>query len=142
MSIEATLTSRANAVCELCAASEDLSVYEVPSSPGTGPDVAILLCATCKGQIEEPDTVDTNHWRCLNDSMWSPVPAVQVMAWRMLNRLRGEGWPVDLLDMMYMEPETLTWAKAPAANKQVTRVRKMYFGKECIVFFIVFEFGL
>lgn len=29
----------------------------------------------------------------------------------MLNNLRGEGWPVELLDMMYLDEETLEWAK-------------------------------
>ena len=56
--------------------------------------------------------MEVNHWRSLNDSMWSPVPAVQVIAWRMLNRLKAEGWPQDLLDMMYMEEEVKEWAKA------------------------------
>jgi len=44
--------------------------------------------------------------------MWSTEPPVQVMAWRMLHRMRGEGWPQGLLDMMYIEPETLKWAKS------------------------------
>jgi len=44
--------------------------------------------------------------------MWSEVPAVQVVSWRMLNRLSAEGWAADLLDMMYLEDETLNWAKA------------------------------
>jgi protein PhnA len=30
----------------------------------------------------------------------------------MLNRLKSEGWPQDLLDMMYLEDEVLAWAKA------------------------------
>src|SRR5690606_17044097 len=60
----------------------------------------------------DPENTDPNHWRCLNDSMWSPVPAVQVVAWRMLNRLKSEGWPQDLLDMMYMDEDVLNWAKA------------------------------
>jgi protein PhnA len=34
------------------------------------------------------------------------------MAWRMLQRLKTEGWPQDLLDMMYMEEEVKEWAKA------------------------------
>ena len=34
------------------------------------------------------------------------------MAWRMLNRLKAEGWTQDLLDMMYMEDEVKEWAKA------------------------------
>ena len=55
-----------------------------------------------------------NHWRCLGDSMWSQVPAVQVMAWRQLKALvaRGELWAQDMLDMMYMEDEVKAWADA------------------------------
>ncbi len=34
------------------------------------------------------------------------------MAWRMLTRLSGEGWPQELLDMLYLDEETLAWAQA------------------------------
>ncbi len=44
--------------------------------------------------------------------MWSEIPVVQVVVWRMLTRLRAEGWPQDLLDMMYLDEENLAWAKA------------------------------
>ncbi len=111
MSIEQTLQERSGSKCELCGATDHLSVYEVPPSDGSA-DQAVLVCGTCKSQIESPDTMDANHWRCLNDSMWSPVPAVQVMAYRLLNALRAEGWPQDLLDMMYLEEETKAWADA------------------------------
>ena len=30
----------------------------------------------------------------------------------MLSRLKSEGWPQDLLDMMYLDDENLNWAKA------------------------------
>ena len=58
--------------------------------------------------------MDANHWRCLNDSMWNEHPPVQVMSWRLLHRLRikGESLPVDLIEMMYMEDETLKWAQS------------------------------
>ncbi len=112
MSTETDLQARSDNKCELCGATENLSVYDVPPESDGSADQAVHICATCKGQIETPETVDTNHWRCLNDSMWSQEPAVQVMAWRMLTRLRGEGWPVDLLDMLYLDDDTLAWAKA------------------------------
>jgi len=111
MSVETDLRSRADNQCELCAAKEALTTYAVPKAPTGGLDGHVLLCATCQTQVSDSDKVDPNHWRCLNDSMWSAIPAVQVMAWRMLHRLRGEGWPQDLLDMMYIEPKTLQWAK-------------------------------
>ncbi|WZL87774.1 PhnA domain-containing protein [Salinimicrobium sp. 3283s] len=119
MSLEQDLFQRSSSQCELCTSTNDLEVYEIPDSP-EGSEHHILVCATCKEQIEDPGKADPNHWRCLNDSMWSTVPAVQVMAWRMLNRLKGEGWPQDLLDMMYMEEEQLAWAKAGQATGETS----------------------
>jgi protein PhnA len=116
MHLEKELQQRSNNKCELCGSEENLSVYEVPNSPTDMPETSILICNTCIEQIEDPEKVEPNHWRCLNDSMWSTVPAVQVMAWRMLNRLKAEGWPQDLLDMMYLDDETKEWAKAGLAE--------------------------
>lgn len=115
MNLEQELFQRSGSQCELCGSKDDLQVYAVPDSPA---DVEnhILICGICKEQIEDSEKTDSNHWRSLNDSMWSPVPVVQVMAWRMLNRLKAEGWPQDLLDMMYMEEEQLAWAKAGQAT--------------------------
>ena len=112
MALEKELLNRSGSKCELCGATNDLNTYEVPSSPFGGIDASLFLCQTCSSQIENPGTEQANHWRCLNDSMWSEVPAVQVMAWRMLTRLHSEAWPSDLLDMLYLDDETLEWAKA------------------------------
>lgn len=111
MSIESELKERSGSVCELCGGNAGLSVYEVPPATGRGAEGNVLTCEICLGQIQEPETVTPNHWRCLNDSMWSEVPGVQVVAWRMLDRLRGEGWPVDLLDMLYLDDATKEWAE-------------------------------
>jgi len=112
MGVLEELQERSGAVCQLCRSTDDLGVYEVPPVSVGGIDRCILACDICIEQIENPDTVDSNHWRCLNDSMWSEHDAVKVVAWRMLSRLKNEGWPKDLLDMMYLEDETLQWAKA------------------------------
>jgi len=112
MSLLKKLQSRSGSKCELCSATENLNIYEVPPTSKGTIDDSILACETCIDQIENPDQVDANHWRCLNDSMWSEVAAVQVIAWRMLTRLRAEGWPQDLLDMLYLDEENLDWAKA------------------------------
>ncbi|MGQ1909752.1 PhnA domain-containing protein [Marinifilum sp. RC60d5] len=117
MSIEKELHARSGSICELCGASENLKAYEVAPSNKTA-DQNILICETCHEQIEDADKINVNHWRCLNDSMWSTVPAVQVMAWRMLNRLRDEGWPQDLLDMLYLDEETMTWAQATGEGEE------------------------
>jgi protein PhnA len=40
--------------------------------------------------------------------MWSTVPAVQVLSYRMLKKLGNQ----DLLDMMYLEDDVRAWAEA------------------------------
>jgi protein PhnA len=108
MSLERDLKKRSDSKCELCGSIDDIKVYEVqPAKEGS--EYAAMICNNCLEQIEDADKINVNHWRCLNDSMWSEVPAVQAIAWRMLNQIKNEGWPQD---MMYMEEETAEWAKA------------------------------
>ena len=119
MTTEQTLMERSGAQCELCSSKDDLSVYPVPPESDTSkPDQCVLVCDNCLGQINQSNTMDTNHWRCLNDSMWSQVPAVQVMAFRLLNRLSPEGWAQDLLDMMYLDDETRQWAESGLSSEE------------------------
>ncbi len=115
--MEKELQQRSDNKCELCGNEDNLGVFEVSHSPSNGVESAIYICNVCKEQIEDSDKTEPNHWRCLNDSMWSPVPAVQVMAWRMLNRLKSEGWPQDLLDMMYLEDDVKEWANAGSIER-------------------------
>ena len=111
MKNEEQLRERSDNSCELCTATENLAVYVVgPEDAGSEPEV--LLCSSCLEQVEGNEALDENHWRCLNDSMWSQVPAIQVLAWRMLTLLAAKGWPQDLLDMMYLEDDVMGWAKA------------------------------
>ena len=99
MSVEQDLFKRSGSKCELCSSTENLSALEVSPSDGSLQQF-ILVCATCKEQIEDKDKMDASHWHCLNDSMWSEVDAVKVVAYRMLKRIASEGWPQDLLDIM------------------------------------------
>jgi len=117
MSVLQTLQERSNNTCELCTSAEDLSQYVIPPSLNENVDNSLLVCNTCLSQIEGTADMDPNHWRCLNDSMWSEFVAVQIMAWRMLQRLRNEGWPKDLLDMMYLDDEALALARATGEHE-------------------------
>jgi len=112
MSIQPALEERSNSTCEMCKATDSLSVYKLPPALNETVDEAVLVCNTCFEQIEDADKMDSNHWRCLNDSMWSEHQPVQILSWRMLQRLRAEGWPQDLLDMMYLDDEALVFARA------------------------------
>lgn len=124
--MSAELIDRSNNQCELCTSEENLDVYLIPPDSDGSADQSLLVCDTCRGQIESPETMDSNHWRCLNDSMWAPVPAIQVMAWRLLNRIKDKGWPQDLLEMLFLEDDVQTWAEAESTthkedNIEITR---------------------
>lgn len=112
MSLERELSKRADGKCELCQNEEHLQLHTLAPRKDQSLKETLTACKTCVDQIENPDSTDANHWRCLNDSMWSEHQAVQVTAWRMLSRLRKEGWPQDLLDMMYLEEDVLEFAKS------------------------------
>lgn len=118
MSLLNELKERSGHQCECCGAQNALSVYEIPPISTGGVDGSALLCDTCKTQIENPERADVNHWRCLNDCMWSEFRAVKIISWRMLARLQHEGWPNDLLEMLYLDDEDLRFAKATGEGVQ------------------------
>jgi len=99
MSIDKNLLSRANNECELCKSSENLQEYIVEPK-----DDKIIICQTCNTQLN--GELDESHWHCLNDSMWSEVDGVKVVAFRTLTKLQNQ----DMLDMMYLEEDILAWA--------------------------------
>ena len=69
MNTETTLRKRSGSKCELCAADDNLAVYEIPPKSDGSPDECVLICSNCRGQIDKPEHMDANHWRCLNESM-------------------------------------------------------------------------
>jgi len=112
--MERTLNKRSESKCELCAATENLKVYQVLPTKKGGIDESILACSTCIDQIENPGNEDQNHWRCLNESMWSEHIPVQVVSWRMLKRLGNN----ELAEQMYLDEDSLAWAQATGEGEE------------------------
>ncbi len=112
-----TLTERAENACELCTSTDDLAAFDVGPDGDGSLQMQALLCATCRDQIG--GEADPNHWKVLANSMWSEHAPVQVLAWRMLDRLSGDAWARDLLDMLYLDDETLAWASAGRVVEQL-----------------------
>ncbi|HEY7883529.1 MAG TPA: PhnA domain-containing protein [Cellvibrionaceae bacterium] len=108
MPIDATLTARSHGQCELCGATSDTHLYQVPAADDQ--DGRVLLCDICLGQIEAP--TDDNHLRCLTTSLWSQVAAIQVLSWRLLKQLADRTWAQEQLDIAYLEEDILAWAQA------------------------------
>jgi len=111
MSISQELIERSGNKCELCGSDENLSTIAVYPK-----DDEIVVCEVCKSQIESGD-LDATHFNCLNDSMWSEVPAVKVMSYKLLKKLGMN----DLVDMMYLEEDEQTWADTLPAETEVLK---------------------
>jgi len=107
-----SLETRSSGKCELCGSSEGLDAFEVVPSDGSD-EQSVYICSTCRGQIESEE-LDETHFNCLNDSMWSEVPAVAVLSYRLLNSLGRQ----DLVDMMYMEEDVKAWADAGISTEE------------------------
>ncbi len=112
MSLLSALETRCESTCELCGRASDLAAYTVPpKTDNNNLDHQIAACHICLSQIKGDVPLDSNHWRCLRDSMWSSIPAVQVMTYQLLGRLTGEEWTDGLKDQMYLpDEETEEWA--------------------------------
>ena len=127
------LEERSNSQCELCKSKDSLQEYDVEKSDNqiSSDETSILICQTCLSQIEQKDDINVNHWHCLNDSMWSPVQAVQIVSWRMLTRLNNESWARDLIDMMYLDDEAMSWAKYGSEEISENDAQESIIHKDC-----------
>ncbi|OUS23719.1 phnA protein [Gammaproteobacteria bacterium 45_16_T64] len=111
------LTRRCRSHCELCSASGvKLAPFEVaPIQDIPDTEHAIFICDVCVEQLKTTKYIDVDHWRCLNTSVWSEIPVVQVAAVRMLKRLADKTeWSADLYDQLYLEPDVLEWIENDA----------------------------
>ncbi|MFC3196022.1 PhnA domain-containing protein [Parapedobacter deserti] len=102
--------------CELCGRQAEVAVYRLPPDDRRGNDV--VVCQSLIAQIEGSEPLKPDDWRFLPEAMWSEIPAVQVLAWRMLNRLKGEAWAAEALDVLYLDDQTLEWAKAAGEQSE------------------------
>ncbi|TDS12901.1 PhnA domain-containing protein [Sphingobacterium paludis] len=119
MSIEKQLIERSNNACELCLhPATGLRMYTVPPHDQQTLETSLYSCGTCIDQIEKREQLEAAHWQKLPQTMWSAHAPVQVVAWRMLSRLRQESWAAESLDMLYLDEETLVWAKTTGDHEQ------------------------
>lgn len=106
-----------HSACALCKSTQAVSAHAVaPRS-----DV-VSLCNVCTAQIVGGD-LDANHWFCLQESAWSETPAVQVLAYRLLVRLRSESWANDLLEQLYLQDDVQSWARDENTSGEVAVVK-------------------
>ena len=95
-SLDAAIRSRAGDKCELCSSTDGLAAREVPPQADENSERHVLVCGTCSSHLQA-GTGDDQHWFCLREAVWSDVPAVQVMSWRILSGMPAQEWAADLL---------------------------------------------
>lgn len=123
------LIDRSGGKCELCQKEGSLIVYKV--KPDTFVNNEVAICESMALQIDGQEQLVAEDWHFLTDSMWSEIPAIQVLSWRMLNRLKNESWASELLEILYLDDETLEWAKswdAPDEKFSEETIHKDAFG--------------
>ena len=110
------LARRAKSRCELTgAAGVPLRAYEIPPVPAD-PDIerTLLISEECHDMLDHPARLAGRHWQCLAEAVWSEMPAVQVVAWRMLNELaKREDWAREVLEEVFLDTDVEEWAKNP-----------------------------
>jgi len=116
VAIDPQILERADNSCELCSDSADLSAFTVD---GDSP-ADIAVCGTCAAQLGG-DELDAKHWFCLQGSIWSEVPAVQVVSWRLLNRLTDHAWAQETLDQAYLDDAVMAWAQQGADDEPAVK---------------------
>ncbi len=108
------LVRRSRSHCELCDKhGVKLDVYELPpldEEPFL--NGCLFICDGCRKQIVEPKKMIPSYWRCLNNALYSEVPAAQVMSFRILKRLAktDHHWARELLENAYLDPDLEAWA--------------------------------
>ena len=109
------LARRAKSKCELTgAAGVSLRPYEVPPVADE-PDIerTLLISEACHEVLEYPQRLKGREWQCLAEVVWSEMPAVQVVAWRMLHHLaKSEDWAREVIEEVFLDEEVEEWAKS------------------------------
>lgn len=129
MAINLQLQNRSNQLCEVCGAQDNnLRVYTVPPKNDDSIENQVVLCSECFNQITSGDYSNTSYWRCLEGSIWSEVPAVQVLSYKILSKLSSEEWARDTIESVYLDEPLIEWANAEAALEAEKVIHKDSFG--------------
>lgn len=129
MVINSELKTRSNQTCELCGLqNDDLVAYTVP--PKTeNTDNQVVLCADCANKVVANDLSNPNYWRFLEGSIWSEVPAVQVLSYKILSKLStNQTWAADVIDSVYLDESLIEWANAEDALEAEKVIHKDSYG--------------
>jgi len=122
------LKERAGNTCELCGNTENLTDYTVSPKENDSIDHQVLVCSTCSDAIQSNDYSNSNHWRALTGSIWSEIPAVQAMSYRLLNHMKSQDWAQETLESVYLDESIIDWALAEERAAASVLIHKDAYG--------------
>lgn len=121
--------SRSQHSCELCLDNNStLQPYTVPPKTDDSINNVVVLCTECLSRLEKGDYSDVHYWRCLEGSIWSEVPAVQVLSYKILSKLSSEDWANDAAQAVYLDEAAMEWAQAEDKHESEKVIHKDSFG--------------
>ncbi|EOR93327.1 Alkylphosphonate utilization operon protein PhnA [Arcticibacter svalbardensis MN12-7] len=103
----------------------NLYSYTVPPKKDELVENQVVLCTECFDQIKAGDYSNSHYWRCLEGSIWSEVPAVQVLSYKILKKLTSNEWAMDAVDAVFLEESLIEWA-----NDEDTQVAEKVIHKD------------
>jgi protein PhnA len=129
MAINTQLQVRSNQACELCGnKDQNLQAYPVPPRGEDSIENVVVLCSACFQKVTAEDLSDPHYWRFLEGSIWSEIPSVQVLSFKLLNKLSSHDWARDARDATYLDESLLEWANAEEALEAEKVIHKDSYG--------------
>jgi len=108
MHISTKLNDRNQGLCELCNSNTATQEYLVSPRQEDVIENQVAMCQTCFEHLSESDMSD--YWRCLEGSIWSEVPSVQALSYRILFSLKETDWAEQVINSVELNENIIQWA--------------------------------
>lgn len=102
------LNERSQNSCELCGAANPTHEYTVSPKTDDSINNQVAICDTCLNAMD--NETSSNHWRCVEGSIWNPEPSIQALSYRILTTYKNEDWASNLISSIDIEEEIKEWA--------------------------------
>lgn len=123
MPINSELKQRNNELCELCNSHSASEEYTVSPKNNDSINNQVALCQKCFTLVNSTDA--GFYWRCIEGSIWSDIPSVKALSYRIANNHKKESWAENLINSVDLDEETQAWAMSVF---NVAEVHKDAFG--------------
>jgi protein PhnA len=115
--IAQNLLDRSGGQCELCSDAVASETYIVSPKTDEIPEHIIALCSKCSALADSLDSPEPLHF--LAGSIYSEVPAVQALTYRLLHANRQQEWAAELLSSFEPPDSIQEWALFPFQEKDI-----------------------